>query len=195
MHLTKSRDQIQGTPHGLREARWVEIGSRKSWKALDATVYDSDEASRIYTPQTSSDNNTDNAELIFPTPESITSGSVVARYLLQEEPGPLPFSSIPIDSTSHITGAFKFFKHGYLPVVLKLQLSSLNASFRTCCQVILQDAMVFEQMMAYFLVLRNMNPPPNERLTASTLYHSNRSVSLLRQSYKILARRMASAML
>ena len=105
----------------------------------------------------------------------------MARYLLQEEPRPLPFSSIPIDSTSHITGAFEFFKHGYLPVVLKLQRSSLSAGFRTCCQVILQDEMVFEQMMAYSMVMRSMNLPPNQRLTASTLYHSNRSVSLLRQ--------------
>lgn len=41
--------------------------------------------------------------------------------------------------------------------------------------------MVFEQMMAYQMVVRSMQDPLKDRLTPSILYYSNRSVSRLRQ--------------
>jgi hypothetical protein len=86
-----------------------------------------------------------------------------------------------MQSTRHNPAAFDFFKYEYLPVALKSQRPGMSAGFRTCCQVILQDEMVFEQMMAYSMVVRSMNLPPKERLTASTLHYSNKSVARLRQ--------------
>jgi hypothetical protein len=117
----------------------------------------------------------------YSVPESTGYGPFATSWLLHGDPRPLPFSSIPIENTGSITIAYEFFKHVWIPVKQKSQSSSASNAFRARCQVVLQDGMLFEQMMAYSLLMQNMDKAPKQRMTASILYHSNRSLARLRQ--------------
>lgn len=113
--------------------------------------------------------------------ESTEADPYATFWLLHGNPRPLISSSIPIENTESITIAYEFFKHIWIPVKEKsLKSSTLNV-FRARCQVALQDEMLFEQMMAYSLLMQNMDKPPKQRMTASILKHSNRSLMRLRQ--------------
>ena len=117
----------------------------------------------------------------YSLPGNTRSGPSVTSWLLHGGPRPLPFSSIPIENTGNITIAYEFFKHVWIPVKQKSQSPSASAAFRARCQVVLQDGMLFEQMMAYSLLMQNMDKSPKQRMTTSILYHSNRSLARLRQ--------------
>jgi len=92
-----------------------------------------------------------------------------------EGPKAGPFNPLPIESKGQVPNAFEFFKDVYAPIYAK------SSGFRTCCQAVLQDAMLFEQMMAYVLVMQHMDKSPELRMSTPSLYHSNRSVMRLRQ--------------
>jgi hypothetical protein len=61
---------------------------------------------------------------------------------IQECPQIGGFSSIPVENTGQVSHAYKFFTNVYVPT------NSASPGFKTYCQVVLQDAMLFEQMMA-----------------------------------------------
>ena len=92
-----------------------------------------------------------------------------------EGPKTGPFNPLPIESKGQVPNAFEFFRNVYAPIYAQ------SPGFRTCCQVMLQDAMLFEQMMGYVLVMQHMNKSPECRMSTPSLYHSNRSVMRLRQ--------------
>jgi hypothetical protein len=64
-------------------------------------------------------------------------------------------------------------------LMLMLMLASVASDADAARAV--QDEMLFEQMMAYSLLMQNMDKAPKQRMTASILYHSNRSLMRLRQ--------------
>ncbi|KAK5203822.1 hypothetical protein LTS13_008568 [Exophiala xenobiotica] len=113
--------------------------------------------------------------------EGTTPASSATVWLLHGDPRPLPFSSIPIKTTGSVTIAYEFFKHVWIPVKQQSLTSSASTVFRARCQVMLRDEMLFEQVMAYSLLMQNMDKAPRQRMTPSILNHSNRSLMRLRQ--------------
>jgi hypothetical protein len=61
---------------------------------------------------------------------------------IQQSPQTKVFSSIPVENKGDVSHAYEFFKNVYVPT------NSASPGFKTYCQVVLQDAMLFEQMMA-----------------------------------------------
>jgi hypothetical protein len=67
-----------------------------------------------------------------------------ARDLLkiQESPRMGDLAALPIENKGQVSHAYEFFRNVYVPT------NSTYRGFKTYCQVVLQDAMLFEQMMA-----------------------------------------------
>lgn len=61
---------------------------------------------------------------------------------IQECPQIGGFSSLPVENKGQVSQAYEFFKNVYVPT------NSASPGFKTYYQVVLQDAMLFEQMMA-----------------------------------------------
>ena len=117
----------------------------------------------------------------YSIPERTGSGPSTKSWLPHGDPRLHPFSSLPVENTGSIAIAYEFFKHVWIPLKQKSQSSSASTTFRAHCQTVLQDGMLFEQMMAYSLLMQNMDKSPKQRMTTSILYHSNRSLIQLRR--------------
>lgn len=127
------------------------------------------------------DDSLDGAASCHLAPARKASSLSALSWLLHGGPRPLPFSSIPIESTRSATAAYEFWKHVWIPVKQKSLSPSAFIIFRARIQVALQDEMLFDQMMAYSLLMQNMDKSPKQRMTASILHHSNRSLAQLRE--------------
>lgn len=62
---------------------------------------------------------------------------------IEESPRMGILSSLPIENKGSVLHAYDFFKNVYVPT------NAGYRGFKTYCQVVLQDPMLFEQMMAY----------------------------------------------
>lgn len=96
------------------------------------------------------------------------------------------FSRLPIKNHGQVQTAYEFFVHAYAPLITKSFASqpngeSLSSGFKTYMQVLLQDEMVFEQMMACSLTIQSADEDFRIHMVPQILYHSNRSVRHLRE--------------
>lgn len=104
------------------------------------------------------------------------------------------FSRVPIVRRGHVQIAFEYFIHEYAPRVKKtlprqLAVKSSDpgsnpspiSGFDTFVQVLSQDAMLFEQMVAYLLLIKSVCKHASNRMTPEMLHHSNRSLGRLRE--------------
>lgn len=98
------------------------------------------------------------------------------------------FSLLPIEAKGHIPMAYEFFFHVFAPRITRSSTCcqpnstwGLVSGFQAFVQVLLQDAMLFEQIMALALVMRSFDDIVTKRDTTPSLYHSKRSLKQLRQ--------------
>ena len=84
--------------------------------------------------------------------------------------------------------AYEFFSHVFAPRITRSSTCcqpnskwGLISGFQTFVQVLLQDAMLFEQIMALALVMRSFDDIVTRRDPTPSLYHSKRSLKQLRQ--------------
>jgi hypothetical protein len=96
---------------------------------------------------------------------------------------------LPIQATGDIPIAFEFFVHVWAPLIVRIPLrpqidtQSLKPGFQTYVQVMLNDPMLFEVLMAESLVMRAMTGgvTTRARTTAASMYHSTRALRQLGQ--------------
>jgi hypothetical protein len=96
------------------------------------------------------------------------------------------FGLLPIKADGYVPTAYEFFTQVYIPLVTKSagpehNVRAIISGFQICIQVALQDAMLFEQFMAYSLAMRSLKKDVTTRLIGPVLYHSNRSIARLRK--------------
>jgi hypothetical protein len=96
------------------------------------------------------------------------------------------FGLLPIKADGHVPTAYESFTQVYIPLVTKSagpehNARAISSGFQICVQVALQDAMLFEQFMAYSLAMQSLKKDVTTRLTGPVLYHSNRSIARLRR--------------
>lgn len=94
--------------------------------------------------------------------------------VLHQSPKAGPFNPLPINCRGEVSVAYEFWESVYIPKNIAF------AGFGTFCQVSRQDPMLFEQMVALSLVMQRLDKAALQRMTASILFHSNRSIMYLR---------------
>lgn len=105
-------------------------------------------------------------------------------YTVQYESPPSDvFGQLPIENKGYVRMAFEFYAHAYAaPLTSNRQSNTGNSEsgFRTCVQVMMQDAMLFEQTMAYSLAMQSAVLNFEHRMTPAILRISTRSAARLR---------------
>jgi hypothetical protein len=101
-------------------------------------------------------------------------GTAPGMSIMYQSPKAGPFTSLPIRCKGQVSVAYEFYKTVYIPT------STAVAGYNTYCQLMLQDPMLFEQMVAFSLVIQQLDKPALQRATAPILYHLNKSIVYLR---------------
>lgn len=98
------------------------------------------------------------------------------------------FNMLPIEAKGHIPMAYEFFFQKFAPRISRSSTCcqpnstwGLISGFQAFIQVLLQDAMLFEQIMALALLMRSFDDIDTTRDTSPSLYHSKGPLKQLRQ--------------
>lgn len=190
-HCSKGSLPQRHTDHPEKRATIFIRPPRNPWVHAASTSYDttSDECSLLVTLDRDSNELVEEGGKLEtrPRPPELCKRRSRSKYAapqrsIQAESPPMDsFGPLPIESKGVAPNAFEFFAHVYAPLFINSSSQPVIAGFQTCVQVLLQDAMLFEQMMAYCLAMQSMDQDVFTRMTAPILRYSNRSVMRLRE--------------
>jgi hypothetical protein len=120
--------------------------------------------------------------------------NIESEPVLENHPPPLnrqigglrddPFKMFPIESTGSVASAFDWFANFYAPFALRTPGNDTVARKKlsvTYFQTVLQDAMLFEQVISYSIALQLIQKDEHASMSTAIVHHSTNAIVRLRQ--------------